>query len=160
MKNFLYIALLALVSCQYQNELPKPTEHPQAAYPDAENEIDSIRYVLSVDKKTTTGQAVFTYTASQTATLNIKSHLWFSNPSYGFQYYITKNGISIGRNDVSSTKDFNGSRDIVSLNIPVVSGDIIVVNAGYASSGETTIHKDGSYAGFSNDESYFLVEAY
>jgi hypothetical protein len=160
MKNFLYIALLALASCQYENELPKPTEYPQASYPNVENEIDSVRFVLSGDKKTTTGQAVFIYTANQTSTLNIKAHLWLSNPSYGFQYYISKNGISIGRNDVNITKNFNSSRDIVSLNIPVIAGDVITVNVGHASSGETTIHKNGNHAGFSNDESYLVIEAY
>ena len=162
MKAIIFITCLALVSCQYENELPAPVEYPQPEYRSVSNQLDSARSTLATTFSTTTGLKIqaFKYTATQEATANIKLHLWLSNPSYGFQYFITKNGKSVGRNDVGNKQNFSGARDIVVLDLSLSPGDVIESNVGFSSGAETTVYPTGTHLGFPNDSSYFLIETF
>jgi hypothetical protein len=161
MKNIIFIACLALVSCQYENETPSPVEYSQPEYRNV-SQIDSVFKTLKISSSSQTGVSigVFSYTATSTVNANIKVHLWASNPSYGFQFYVTKNGKTIGNNMVGNHKDFNGVREIVILDVPLVAGDQIQTYIGHSSAGATTIYPTGTHLGFPNDSSYFLLETF
>jgi hypothetical protein len=161
MKNVIFIACLALVSCQYENPEPTPIEFTQPEYRQV-IQIDSVRKALKISSSSQTGVSIgaFSYTASQASTANLKVRLWASNPSYGFQFYVTKNGKEIGQNSVGNHKEFNGAREIVVLEVPLVAGDKIETHVGYATTGITTIYPSGTHLGFPTDSSYFLIETF
>lgn len=94
------------------------------------------------------------YTAASPVTVQVKYHLYLSNPSAGFKYFLRKNGATIDENNLTDTKNFSGLRVLQATNVKLNAGDFIEAYIGY-SSGHTTIHPV-----IGSDSSYVLIQAY
>lgn len=162
MKRIVFILSIALAGCKYEHEQVSPI-FPQPDFPVLVNKIDSISY-FAKDKVYSTGKTIVefngTFVAKEDCKANVKCHLYLSNSSYGFQYFLrTSSGKLIGKNDVFNNKNFNDSRDIVGVNVSLKKGESIEAYIGY-SSAETKVYYNGAHLGRSDDLSYLIVETF